>query len=159
VWVEVMNWLNRNEAQTRKTPPPGLVKARIEFSRGLHPAREEWFIRGTEPRPIEVQTGPPPQQILYPPAGTVFALDPDIPRDLQKIFFILKTSRPGVTWILDGHSLPALGKATPWSPEAGRHHLALKDEDGRVIDSVRFVVRGVSPEGNVDDGEPPATEE
>ena len=159
VWVEVMNWLNRNEAQTRKTPPPGLVKARVEFSRGLHPAREEWFFRGTEPRPIEAPTGPPPQRILYPPAGTVFALDPDIPRDLQKIFFILQTSRPGVTWVLDGRPLPALGKATPWSPEAGRHHLALKDEDGRVIDTVRFVVRGVSLEGNVEDSEPPAIEE
>ena len=155
VWVEMVNWLNRNEAPIRRIPPPGLVKTKMEFSRGLQRTGEEWFIRGTEPPPAETQAGLPPQGILYPPAGTVFALDPDIPRDRQKIFFILQTSRPGATWVLDGHPLPALGKATPWSPEAGGHHLALHDEEGRVIDSVRFVVRGISPEGNLEGSEPP----
>jgi penicillin-binding protein 1C len=155
VWVEMVNWLNRNEAPIRRIPPPGLVKTKMEFSRGLQRTGEEWFIRGTEPPPAETQASLPPQGILYPPAGTVFALDPDIPRDRQKIFFILQTSRPGATWVLDGHPLPALGKATPWSPEAGGHHLALHDEEGRVIDSVRFVVRGISPEGNLEGSEPP----
>jgi penicillin-binding protein 1C len=156
VWVEVMNWLNRNEVQTRRIPPPGLVKAKIESPQGIHPPREEWFIRGTEPLLVEAKNGPPAQQILYPPAGTVFALDPDIPRDLQKIFFILQTSRPGVTWVLDGRPLPSLGKATPWSPQAGKHHLALKDDEGRVIDSVRFEVRGSSVEEIGEDMHSPA---
>jgi penicillin-binding protein 1C len=151
VWVEVMNWLNRIEGQTRRTPPPGLVKAKIEFPRGIHPPGEEWFIRGTEPVLLEAKSGSSRQQILYPPSGTVFALDPDIPRALQKIFFILQNSHDGATWVLDGRPLPTLGKATPWSPEAGKYHLALKDEDGRVIDSVRFEVRGSAVEENGED--------
>jgi penicillin-binding protein 1C len=155
VWVEVMNRLHRNESKTRKDPPPRLVRARIEFPQGVHPPGEEWFIRGTEPAPLEAKSPSPHQRILYPPPGSIFALDPDIPRDLQKIFFTLQTPQQRVTWVLNGQPLPSLGKTTPWSPEAGKFHLALRDEEGRIIDSVLFEVRGSSIEGYNEDSETP----
>jgi penicillin-binding protein 1C len=155
VWVEVMNRLHRNEGNPRKEPPPRLVKAHIEFPQGMHPPREEWFIRGTEPAPLEAKSPSPHQRILYPPPGSIFALDPDIPRDLQMIFFTLQTPQQRVTWVLNGQPLPPLGKATPWRPEAGKFHLALRDEEGRIIDSVLFEVRGSNMEGYGEDSETP----
>jgi hypothetical protein len=51
--------------------------------------------------------------------------------------------------------LPSLGKATPWSPEAGKFHLDLRDDEGRINDSVNFEVRGSNMEGYIEDGETP----
>jgi len=143
VWVEVMNWLHRKEPSVPGLPPPGLVRARADVPGENFPGREEWFVAGTEPRRVEAPAGPSLRRILYPPAETVFALDPDIPQDRQRIFFILQNPGPGLTWVLDGQTFPARGKATPWQPEAGRHDLVLRDEEGRIIDSVRFAVRGM----------------
>jgi penicillin-binding protein 1C len=159
IWVEVMNRLHRNEGNPRIEPPPGLVKAPIEFPQGMHPPREEWFIRGTEPSLPEAKSPSPHQRILYPPPGSVFALDPDIPRDLQKVFFTLQAPQQGVFWVLNGQPLPSLGKATPWSPEPGKFHLALRDGEGRIIDSVLFEVRGSDMEGCREGGEPPGQQE
>jgi hypothetical protein len=38
--------------------------------------------------------------ILYPPSGTVIALNPDIPPELQKIFFLLQTLDKNVNFIM-----------------------------------------------------------
>ena len=153
VWVEVMNLLHRDKGNPRKEPPPRLVKAHIEFPQGVHPPREEWFIPGTQPALLEAKSPFLHQRILYPPPGSIFALDPDIPRELQKILFTLQAPQQGVTWVLNGQPLPSLGKATPWSPEAGKFHLDLRDDEGRIIDSVHFEVRGSSIEGSSENGE------
>ncbi|MCX5918232.1 MAG: penicillin-binding protein 1C [Deltaproteobacteria bacterium] len=151
VWVEVMNRLHRDEVPTKREPPPGLVKARVHFAHGTRTLREEWFIRGTEPVHLEAPGVSPHQRILYPPPGTVIALDPDIPRELQKMFFVLQTPQQGVHWVLNDRSWPSSGKATSWSPQAGKYHLALKDAEGRLIDSVLFEVRGSNAEGYSED--------
>jgi penicillin-binding protein 1C len=147
VWVEVMNCLHRDEIPTKREPPPGLVKARVNFPWGNQSPREEWFIRGTEPAFPEAPGISPQQKILYPTPGEVIALDPDIPRELQKMFFVLQTPQKGVHWVLNDQVLPSAGKATPWSPEAGKFHLLLREEEGRMIDSVLFEVRGSNDEG------------
>jgi len=151
VWVEVMNHLHRGEVQTKREPPSDLVKARVNFPEGSQPPREEWFIRGTEPAFPESPGVSPHQKILYPTAGEVIALDPDIPRELQKMFFVLQTPQKGMHWVLNHQVLPSAGKATPWSPQAGKYHLALKDAEGRMIDSVLFEVKGSNVEEYIED--------
>jgi penicillin-binding protein 1C len=153
VWVEVMNWLPRNGAPARREPPPRLVREKIIFSHGSVSPREEWFIQGTESVLLEDKGGSYHQRILYPPPGTVFALDPDIPRDLQKIFFTMQTPQKAVRWVLNGSELPSLGKATPWTPKAGKYHLALMDGEGQTLDSVHFEVRGASVDPPQEEGE------
>ena len=151
VWVEVMNRLHRDEGNHRKEPPPGLVKAKVNFAHGTRIPREEWFIQGTEPVHLDAPGVSPHQRILYPPPGTVIALDPDIPRELQKMFFVLQTPQKGLHWVLNDRSWPSSGKATSWSPQAGKYHLVLKDAEGRLIDSVLFEVRGSNAEGYSED--------
>jgi penicillin-binding protein 1C len=146
VWVEVMNRLHRDEGPTKREVPPRLVKAGVELSHDNRTTREKWFIRGTEPVQPEAKEASPQQRILYPPVGTVIALDPDIPPELQKVFFVLQTAQKGVNWVLNGRPLPSAGKATPWNPQPGRYQLSLQDGEGNPIDSVRFEVRGADME-------------
>jgi penicillin-binding protein 1C len=145
VWVELMNWLHRNAPHRAMEPPPGLVRASAPS--GIVHLKEEWFLRGTEPLPAERKGGPYQQRIVYPPSGAILAWDPDIPAELQKIFFISQDAPKGVKWVLNGETLPGNGKAIPWSSKVGRYQLALVDGQGRVVDSVRFEIRGPAEAG------------
>ena len=118
VWIEIMERLHERKVSTPPEPPSGLVKKRIAFPPGLEPEREDWFVRGTEPPSPEKKIGQYNQRILYPPAGTVFALDPDIPPELQKVFFVAQIKEDGWGWILDGQTLGTTGRSLPWTPRA-----------------------------------------
>jgi hypothetical protein len=77
-----------------------------------------------------------------PSFGTVIALDPDIPPELQKIFFISQANEEGLRWVLNGHTISRVGSILPWTPETGTHVLTLCDRGNEIIDSVNFEVRG-----------------
>ena len=142
IWVEVMNFLHRNVGRPKEEPPPHVVSKEIQFSQGMESFRKEWFILGTEPNLKDKRIGQLNQRILYPPSGTVIALDPDIPPEMQKVFFISQTSEDGLSWKLNGLPMNRVGKAIPWTPGEGEYLLAIVDREDRTIDSVHFEVRG-----------------
>jgi penicillin-binding protein 1C len=144
IWIEMMNWLHRNDVSPKKEPPTRIVRKEIDFPQGTEPSREEWFIRGTEPHSKDKRIGQFNQRIVYPPSGTVIALDPDIPPELQKIFFISQTNEEDLRWVLNGHTISRVGSVLPWTPKAGTHALTLCDRENRIIDSINFEVRGPS---------------
>ena len=102
----------------------------------------EWFIRGTQPEAALAQDAAGGVRITYPPAGAVFALDPDMPRERQRIVFSAQGPSDGLRWALNGRDLGFARVPTHWAPAAGRYVLALNDTSGATIDSVRFQVRG-----------------
>ena len=130
VWVEVMNRLHREADSAAPSPSEGVV-ARAH----------EWFLRGTEAagrsRARRRSFGS-----AYPAAGTIVALDPDIPSDRQKLFFEADPDDSGLRWTLDGEKLESSGGLVLWTPRAGRHTLGLADPAGRIVDTVDFEVRG-----------------
>lgn len=142
IWMEMMDFLHRDLPSIKREIPPRLIRKKIEFPQGIASPREEWFIRGTEPNSMDQSTGQHNQRILYPPSGTVIALDPDIPTELQKVFFISQANEAGVRWKLNGIPLAMVGKAIPWTPIAGKYLLAIVDQEDRIIDSIHFEVRG-----------------
>jgi penicillin-binding protein 1C len=142
IWVEVMNFLHRNVGRPKEEPPPHVVSKEIQFSQGMESFRKEWFILGTEPNLKDKRIGQLNQRILYPPSGTVIALDPDIPPEMQKVFFISQTSEDGLSWKLNGLPMNRVGKAIPWTPGEGEYLLAIVDREDRTIDSIHFEVRG-----------------
>jgi len=146
LWIEVMNFLHRNDPNIKKEAPLGLVRREIEFPPGMMPPREESFIRGTEPNSKNQKIGQFNPRIIYPPSGTVIALDPDIPLELQKIFFISQSNENDFRWILNGLPMEMLGKTIPWTPKAGKYLLAIADGKGKVLDFICFEVKG--PEAN-----------
>lgn len=142
LWIEMMNFLHRSDLNQEAKLPVHLVKERIEFQQGIESAREEWFIRGTEPNSKDRRVGQFYERILYPPSGTVVVLDPDIPSDQQKVFFISQTNEDGLRWKLNNVTMNMAGKTVAWSPKTGKYFLAIEDPEGRVIDAVNFEVRG-----------------
>ncbi|HEX4326899.1 MAG TPA: penicillin-binding protein 1C, partial [Burkholderiales bacterium] len=80
--------------------------------------------------------------IVYPVAGTIIALDPDIPFDRQRVSFSAAPARADMHWELDGARLGALPHASSWFPMPGRHRLRIVDAKGAALDEVAFEVRG-----------------
>ncbi|MBI5925469.1 MAG: penicillin-binding protein 1C [Aquabacterium sp.] len=148
VWRAVMDELHRRhpdqQASQPPSPPKGLLQQTVHFERNLEPPRNEWFIAGTEQADIRLasQMGAARTLIHAPSDRTIFALDPDIPLQAQKIAFALV---PGVSpkwsWRLDGKRL---GPATnmKWAMWPGPHLLELVDASNKVMEAVRFEVRG-----------------
>ena len=140
VWVEIMNRLHRNETSRKPRPPAGLVQRLVDIP-DIAQSRQEWFIEGTESALVRQAGGSVSPRIAYPPAGTVVALDPDIPPEDQKLFFEADPEGSGLEWVLDGRSM-GTADLMPWAPRNGKHVLVLRDGLGRPVDSVTFEVRG-----------------
>ncbi len=144
VWIEIMNRLHSAENGPEMRPPHALVKQEIRFSQGIESARAEWFMQGTEPNAQDQEVGQFNQRIIYPPSGTVIALDPDIPPELQRIFFVSQPRAGHLQWVLNDQTIMEGGKDYPWAPQTGSYTLSLVDAKGRIIDTVQFEVRGAS---------------
>jgi penicillin-binding protein 1C len=139
LWLEIMNFLHGEDAGPAAEPPAGLVRSPVGSG---GPPSMEWFIAGTEPAPEPSSAEPVGVRIAYPPAGAVFALDPDIPSGRQRIVFAIQGRGDSLHWVLNGRTMGSADAAVSWGPAAGRYTLALRDGRGATIDSVRFQVRG-----------------
>ena len=137
----------------------------------LEAARQEWFVAGTQQpffaidsvaesayptsagglKGFKNSTGAAQARgadlatvrIAAPVAGAIVALDPDIPPRHQRLQLAATHLPPGgdVRWQLDGQPL-GRGVRLAWMPWPGRHVLQLQDGRGKVLDEVRFEVRG-----------------
>ena len=153
VWREVMDWLQRGDPATGRPPhvsrppeaPKGVVRQAIRFDGAhLEPARQEWFIAGTESPVIRAAAVKSLARIAYPSDGSILALDPDIPPQNQKLPLRLSASaEAGWQWRMDEHKLGAADREQRWLPQPGRHRLALLDRKGKELDSVSFEVRAL----------------
>lgn len=143
VWAGVMKTLEGGIVRPEGSAPVAplsLVRQKVRF-RGLRePARDEWFLRGTELDTVDYM----PQtvtRIVYPVSETIIAVDPDIPWSRQKVRFRAEAGAEGLFWWLDGLRLGPAGNHD-WSPVPGTHRLELRDGQGLVHAAVSFTVRG-----------------
>jgi penicillin-binding protein 1C len=141
VWIEIMNQLHRRESSQKPRPPAELVQQVVDIA-VMGQSRQEWFIKGTETASIQHAAGGMVPRIAYPMGGTVIAIDPDIPREDQMVFFQVKPQGGNLEWILDGRSFGKAAALTPWAPSRGKHILKLLDPTGKELDSIAFEVRG-----------------
>ena len=141
IWVEVMSWLHRAESSAAPAPPPGVVSRPVRFPGGVEGERAEWFLRGTEPAAAE-PLAPGQPRITAPVAGTIVALDPDIPAARQRI--VLESSGPATAlrWTIDGELVGEAASPVAWEPRPGRHTIALVDGADRALHTVTVEVRG-----------------
>jgi penicillin-binding protein 1C len=155
VWSETMDYLHRRKSGSRVDIPENLARREVAASGNSGKRRKEWFIRGTEPLADVQAVKQYNEKIVYPPSGTVIALDPDIPPDLQKVFFIAQAKGKERYWRLNDTAIGEAGKTAAWSPRKGQYNLTLTDKQGRVIDSVNLEVRG--PEQADEQAPPPSS--
>jgi penicillin-binding protein 1C len=79
--------------------------------------------------------------IRYPIDSEVVGVDPEIPERLQKMPFEIKNPQKGLKLFLDNEFLGDAEKVVFWNVRHGKHHLALKSAEDKLIDEVRFEVR------------------
>ena len=140
VWVEIMTRLHRGDGGNNETdvhPPAGLFHSALPDE----PERREWFIRGTE-SVVSSGTVKARARIVYPSEAAIFAIDPNIPSDDQKLFFEARTDSGEFYWRLDGQKIGGVEGLLLWTPVPGRHSLVLTDADDRPLDEIKFEVRG-----------------
>ena len=116
--------------------------------------RSEWLRAGGRDAGVQRELAEPPRLqlrageqvasqratgIASPRDGTVFALDPDMPAQVQRIAFIGEAGQ----WWLDGRHIGS-GASLAWAPWPGRHRLELKLDDGQTLGRVAFEVRGAT---------------
>lgn len=142
IWHEIVGALHASQPSRAPARPAGVLSQRVAFEADREPPREELFLAGTEQARQRETAQLAPQRVFgitSPRDGSRFALDPDIPSAAQQIVF---EGERGVWW-LNGRRI-GQGSALSWSPWPGRHQLELRDARGRVLQSVRFEVRGAT---------------
>ena len=153
IWRQVVLQLHQQQAVTSKAIDADVVEQRVSFSGVREPNRTELFLRGTEVSEVTF-AGQTRQGIARPLHGAIYAIDPDIPRARQTIWFEQSGTAAAskAQWVLNGKPLkrensgiidgPA-GASTgaKWLLIPGKHQLTLLDEKSAVIDQVYFEVK------------------
>ena len=142
VWRDVMDYLHQHQPSKAPPAPPGVVRRTVHFEPALEAQRPEWFVAGTETGVVTVladaQQVP---RILYPGTGSIIAIDPDIPRDVERVYFQAQAGQ-GLQWQLDGEGLGPAAASLPWRPAPGKHVLSLVNAQQQAVAESRFTVRG-----------------
>ena len=142
VWRDVMLALHAGRPGKPPTMPAGVEVRQIALPGTREPPRREYFMRGT----AQSEMAAAPQaarrpRITSPVSGSVYALDPDIPLDRQRLAVIVSGDVPGYRLILDRAPLGDADAGQQILPRPGAHLLTLVDPGGQMIDRVRFTVR------------------
>ena len=139
VWRDVVTALGDTGPPA---PPPGVERRAIRFASALEAPRREWFVRGTALASVTpAPTAARRPRITSPVSGSVYALDPDIPADRQRLAVATSGDVAAHRLWLDTRDL-GVATAQPLVLAApGRHRLRLTDLAGRVIDQVVFTMR------------------
>ncbi len=155
IWVAVMRSLHARLPSAPPRPPEGLIQVPVRFGDRLEAARSEWFIRGTEQTLFAIHTEPSasarhttvtgvPPRILSPVAGTILALDPDIPPSSQRLNLSAdagSAAPASLRWFVGTHAI-GHGLHAQWLPWPGRHKIQLRDARGAVHEEISLEVRG-----------------
>ena len=142
VWRDIMTALEARGRHAPAPPPPGVESRGIVFADAREQPRREWFVGGTAQTLI---ASAPPQsrrpRFTNPAAGSVYALDPDIPIDRQRVAIAVSGDAVSHRIVLDARDIGAADARPLVLPGPGVHRLRLVDLTGRVVDQVRFTIR------------------
>lgn len=142
VWRDVMLALHAGSPGKPPAMPEGVETRQIALPGTREPPRRELFLRGTGQG--EMAAAPPAARrprITSPVSGSVYALDPDIPPDRQRLGIAVSGDVAGYRLMLDKQALGDADAPPQIVPRPGSHMLALVDPGGRTIDRIRFTVR------------------
>ncbi|MCC2973856.1 penicillin-binding protein 1C [Massilia sp. IC2-476] len=142
VWRDVMDFLHRDQPGRQAAAPAGVVRKAVSYQPAHEPAREEWFLRGTETALVEaVPAARRSPRIVYPVDGSIMAVDPDIPDGVERVLFQAQGAGEH-RWRLDGKDVGLASNPLAWHPAVGAHRLELVDGSGKAVSTSRFEVRG-----------------
>ncbi len=142
VWREVMMALQGERPDAPPPMPTGIEARRVAFAGVPEQRRREFFLAGTgqalfAAAPVAARR----PRIVKPVAGSVYALDPDIPAGRQQLAIAVMGATATSRVLLDQHDLGPADAHPAILPVPGRHWLRLVDMGGAVVDRVVFTVR------------------
>ena len=142
VWREVMLALHAGRPGQAPARPAGIERRAISFAGNIEPPRREWFLAGTGQASLAAAPpGARRPRISDPVSGAVYALDPDIPIDRQRIRVMVAGAVAGGRLSLDRRDIGPAEDRPLILAGPGRHALTLLDASGRAVDRVLFQVR------------------
>ena len=141
-WLNVMNYLHDRFGSGQTVRPPDVALSDVSFPGAVEPPRREWFVTETVPTSSVSNLDDANPQILSPVAGTIIALDPDIPAVAQRVVFEASKSARNSRWILDGRALAPVRGELLWTPTSGAHTLSIARDSGNALQTIQFTVRG-----------------
>jgi len=142
VWRDLMLALHQGHPGMQPARPSGIEQRIVTFAQGIEPPRREYFLAGTGQSLVTVA----PQQarrprITSPVGGSVYALDPDIPIEHQRMAVQVAGAVEGFRLVLDKKDLGPADARPQVLAGPGAHRLQLLDPAGKVVDSLLFTVR------------------
>ena len=142
VWRDVMLALHADRPSVAPPMPEGVEARAIRFANNIEQPRQEYFLRGTGMSLIAAAPGEARRpRITNPVSGSIYAIDPDIPIDRQRLSVAVSGDAATHRLMLDKKDLGDAGAAPLIMPGRGRHTLALLDLSGKVVDQVVFTMR------------------
>jgi len=142
VWRDVMSAINAHDPGGQAPRPDQVEQRRIRFANGVEQPRIEYFLAGTGQSLVtsapEAARRP---RITSPVSGSVYALDPDIPDDNQRLAINVSGEVATHRLLLDKRDLGPADAHPLILAGPGIHRLQLVDIAGHVIDQVVFTVR------------------
>lgn len=142
IWRDVMLALHRDAPGRAPPPPGGVEQAPVSFAGGIEPPRREYFLAGTRQARFDAAPAQARRpRIVSPSPGSVYALDPDIPLDRQRLAVRVAGAAPDHRLVLDRRDLGPAQDATLLLVAPGTHRLALLDGRARVVDQLIFSMR------------------
>jgi len=142
VWRDVMRALHADRPSRAPAMPDGVEARMVRFADGIEPSRRDYFLKGTAQ---ELQTVAPAEsrrpRIVNPASGTVYALDPDIPIDRQRIAIRVSGLVLGHRLVVDKRDVGPASASPQVLAGPGLHRVRLVDLDGKVVDQVLFTMR------------------
>ena len=153
IWRSVMLDLHANLGPLKgknSKQIAGLIKQTVRFNGVQEAQREELFLAGTQMANVDLNFQAK-SAISRPLHGAVYAIDPDIPKVRQTIWFEAQGNEQERHWLLNGERInnqlgtkvtkPTSGNSVRWPLTPGKHQLRLVDQNNVVIDQVYFEVK------------------
>ncbi|HEU4961573.1 MAG TPA: penicillin-binding protein 1C [Sphingomonas sp.] len=142
VWRDVMLALNRDTDAGAPPRPAGIVARHVTFDEHIEQPRIEYFLAGTAETHVTFAPATARRpRITNPVSGSIYALDPDIPIDRQRLAIGVSGAVAAHRLMLDGRDLGPAGAHPLILAPPGTHKLKMLDQDGAVVDQVLFSVR------------------
>jgi penicillin-binding protein 1C len=142
VWRDIMLSLNAEERGAAPPRPAGVEARTITFARAIEQPRTEYFLAGTGQSHIAFAPDESRRpRITNPVSGSVYAIDPDIPHDRQRLAVDVSGAVAAHRLWLDKTDIGAADSQPEIIAGPGTHRLRLTDVGGRVVDQVIFTIR------------------
>lgn len=142
VWRDLVTALEADAPSAPPARPAEIEQRQIAFAGAIEQPRREWFVRGTGQSLIAAAPAEARRpRFTNPVGGAVYALDPDVPHDRQRLAVAVTGAAAAHRIWLDRVDIGAADTTPQILPARGVHRLRLVDLGGRVVDQLLFTVR------------------